>query len=236
MKLQNALILLVAVGFFGFLAAGNSCSLSSSSSSNNSSSSVYSGISSIDSSIEESTSIESSISSNSASYIESVSSIEESSSVESVISYEIVTDQESLQVGDELIIASFSKGVTAGAISNQVLTSITTSFDADYKSIVDLTEETLIFTLGESDGYWTLANADGDLLGCTSAKKLSFSSGFNQWSITIDAVNNATIQVINESEDLGRILYNSTTPRFTTYTSDLTTAMSIPQLYRKTVR
>ena len=93
-----------------------------------------------------------------------------------------------------------------------------------------LTENVVELTLGGSSGSWTLSNNEGKLLGATAAKKLAWDKGTTTWSISIQN-GNATIQ--NGTSTYGRFLYNVNTPRFTTYTSDATSSMLLPQIYRK---
>lgn len=147
--------------------------------------------------------------------------------------WELVTDASTLKAGDVLVIASNSKGTTTGDISSQIMASIASTFSDDKSSITTLGEGTVELTLGGTSGAWTLANNEGKLLGATAVKKLAWGSGTTTWSITISN-DNATIQ--NGTSTYGRFLYNATSgqERFTTYTSDATISMLLPQLYRKT--
>ncbi|MGM9651220.1 MAG: endonuclease, partial [Faecousia sp.] len=141
----------------------------------------------------------------------------------------LVTDASSLSAGAELLIASNAKGFVAGAISSSVMANITATFATDY-STVTKPDDAVVLTLGGSEGAWTLANSDGQLLGATAAKKLAWDSGTTTWTITIES-NDATIQ--NGTSTYGRFLYNVSSPRFTTYTSATSTSMLLPQLYMK---
>lgn len=148
--------------------------------------------------------------------------------------YKLVTDDTKLKAGDKIVIAETSKGVLAGTISGDYLTSIEGEFN---NNTVTWTGNAVYeFTLGGSAGSWTLANSDGKLLGATAAKKVKFGEGTTTWSITIEN-NNATIQNNNatieqENPDYGRFLYNVAFPRFTTYTSAAASDMLLPQIYR----
>ena len=139
----------------------------------------------------------------------------------------LVTDASSLKAGDKLVLANKANNATAGAISSQILGSVASTFSGDEISSVG--EGTLEFTLGGTSGSWTLSTSDG-LLGATAVKKLAWDSGTTTWSISISD-GDATIQ--NGTSSYGRMLYNSTNPRFTTYTSALSSSMLLPQLYRK---
>ena len=141
----------------------------------------------------------------------------------------LVTDASTLQVGDKLVIASNAKGFVAGNITSQYMTNIASTFSTDKKTITSLGTNAVILTLGGTSGAWTLANDSGKLLGATAVKKLAWGSGTTTWGITIDS-NNATIQ--NTTNSLGRFLYNTSSPRFTTYTSNTSASMLLPQIYR----
>lgn len=138
-----------------------------------------------------------------------------------------VSDANSLQAGDVLVIACESKGATAGDIDNAVMASVTTSI-SDGK-ITTMGEGTVELTLGGQKDAWTLTSSNGTL-GATEVKKLAWGSGTTTWKISI-ASGDATIQ--NTTNDYGRFLYNATSPRFTTYTSNTSASMLLPQLYRR---
>ncbi|MDD6644289.1 MAG: endonuclease [Firmicutes bacterium] len=141
----------------------------------------------------------------------------------------LVTDASTLAAGDQLLIASNTEGCVAGDIESSVMTNIAATFASGY-STVTKPDGAVALSLGGSSGAWTLANASGQLLGATAAKKLAWDSGTTTWSISISG-NNATIQ--NGTSTYGRFLYNVSSPRFTTYTSGTGTNMLLPQLYRQ---
>ena len=146
--------------------------------------------------------------------------------------WELVTDDSSLKSGDVLVIASNTKGKTAGDISSQYMTEVSSTFSSDYSTITTLGSNTVELTLGGTAGAWTLSSG-GKALGATDTKKLAWDSGTTTWSISISG-GNATIQ--NGMSSYGRFLHNaSNSPRFTTYGSSTTisTSMLLPQLYRK---
>ena len=148
------------------------------------------------------------------------------------ITWELVTDASSLQKDDILVLASNASGKTAGNISSQIMGTVTSTFSSgdSYATITSLGAETVELTLGGSSGAWTLTSSSG-ALGATAAKKLAWNSGTTTWSISISS-GNATIQ--NGTSSYGKFLYNTGSPRFTTYTSDPSASMLLPQLYRKT--
>ena len=144
--------------------------------------------------------------------------------------WDLVTNASSLNAGDVLVMACSSKGFTAGDISNQIMASVESTFSSNKNQITSLGSETVELTLGGSTGAWTLSSTSG-LLGATAVKKLAWGSGTTTWSISISG-DDATIQ--NTTESYGRFLYNVNSPRFTTYSSNTSASMLLPQLYRKT--
>ena len=142
--------------------------------------------------------------------------------------WDLVSNASSLNAGDVLVMACSSKGFTAGDISNQIMASIGSTFSNN--QISSLGSGTVELTLGGSAGAWTLSSESG-LLGATAVKKLAWGSGTTTWDISISG-GDATIQSTTES--YGRFLYNVNSPRFTTYTSNTSVSMLLPQLYRKT--
>ena len=138
-----------------------------------------------------------------------------------------VTDASTLKAGDQVVIACDSKGVAASDITSQYLSKVTATF-AD-NTISSLPTDAVVFTLGGTAGAWTLANESAKLLGATAVKKVAWGGGTTTWSISI-VDGNATIQ--NGTSSYGRFLYNNGSPRFTTYTSDASSSMLLPQLYR----
>ena len=145
--------------------------------------------------------------------------------------YTLVTDASTLKAGDKIVIAEKSNSALAGTIplDKDYLASIQGEFKNN--TVTWTGNDVYEFTLGGSAGNWTLADSDGSLLGATAVKKVAFGGGTTTWSITIDKDNNnATIQ--NVTETYGRFLYNSSSPRFTTYTSATASNMLLPQIYR----
>lgn len=142
--------------------------------------------------------------------------------------WKLVTDASTLTAGDKLAIVSSSKGKVAGSLTSQYLESIAVTITGNAFST--LPSGAVEFTLGGASGAWTLAGSDGKLLGATAVKKLAWGSGTTTWSISIDNNGDATIQ--NGTSSYGRFLYNNSSPRFTTYTSNATSSMLLPQIYR----
>ncbi len=147
--------------------------------------------------------------------------------VTSVETYELVDDVNDLTEGDKIVIVSESKYKVAGNLSNTVLSPVDVSFNSH--KIEKLPDDAMEFTLGKNNSYWTLTNEDGKLLGATAVKKLALDNGSTEWSISISS-DGAVIE--NSDDSYGTILYNSSSPRFTTYTSSTSTSMLLPQIYK----
>lgn len=143
--------------------------------------------------------------------------------------WSLVTDASSLAAGDVIIIADSTSESVAGDVSSQVLSSVSgATFSSDNSTITDLPDEATQFTLGGSEGSWTLSSSTGMELGATAKKKLAWGSGTTTWSISISN-GDATIQ--NGTSSYGRFLYNNNDPRFTTYDSNVSSSMRLPQIY-----
>lgn len=143
--------------------------------------------------------------------------------------WKLVTDASTLKAGDKLAIVSTSKGKIASAtISGGYITELSVSISNN--SFETLPSDAAELTLGGSSTSWTLTNASGKLLGATKVKKVAWGSGTTTWTILIAKNGDATIQ--NSTSSYGRFLYNVNDPRFTTYISNTSTSMLLPQIYR----
>ena len=144
-------------------------------------------------------------------------------------SWKLVTDASTLKSGDKLAIVSTSKGKIASAtISSSIMGELSVTITNN--SFATLPSGAAELTLGGSSGAWTLTNASGKKLGATAVKKVAWGSGTTTWTITIASNGDATIQSTTSS--YGRFLHNVSSTRFTTYTSNATSSMLLPQLYR----
>ena len=141
------------------------------------------------------------------------------------VNYEQVTDASTLKAGDVLVIGSAEKGKVAAAIgTGKFLTAVDATFT---KGVVAL-DNAYEITLGGDASAWTLTSAEG-ILGSTAAKTMAIGKGTTTWTIAIDKSGKATITCGTN----GKILYNVGSPRFLNYTSDPTTSMILPELYKK---
>lgn len=146
--------------------------------------------------------------------------------------WKLVTDASELSAGDEIVIASNSKGAIAGSLSGKFLTVVEATFNSGKSEITSSIASESIFVLGGEVDKWTLTNSNGKMLGASAAKSLAEAKGTTTWKITI-ASNNATISSTNSSYE--KILYNVNSPRFLNYTSNTSASMLLPQIYKKVV-
>lgn len=149
------------------------------------------------------------------------------STVEENADFEQLTDLSNMTTGDEVIIVCTSKKVAAANMSNSVLQPSDVTI-TNGKIALDDDSPVTIFTVGVSGGNYTFAKADGSLLGATAVKKLGWDKGNTQWEVSVSG-GDAVIQ--NSLTSYGRFLYNANSPRFTTYTSNASASMIVPQLY-----
>ena len=136
----------------------------------------------------------------------------------------------SLEAGKYYVIGSASQDKTASkTITSGYMSEIDSEIEDGVIAYDALGANTAIFLLGgnSTDG-WTLTEVTtDDVLGTTANKNVSWNAGTQVWAISIAEGGNATIG------GTSRILHNAanTGKRFTTYTSDLTASMLLPQLY-----
>ena len=143
-----------------------------------------------------------------------------------------VTDASTLKAGDQIILCSGSTTngtFVAGNISKNIMASLSITIKDD-NNIKTLPDDAVVLELGGSSDSWTFTNSNGKMLGATAVKKLAWGSGTTKWTISIDKDGKVTIQ--NTTSSYGRILYNVNDPRFTTYTSNTSSSMVLPEIYR----
>ena len=143
--------------------------------------------------------------------------------------WKLVTDVADLATGDSVVLAERGTGKVASEITKQYLSQVDATFSEDGTTL-NLPEGAVVLTLTKSGSVWTMAKATGELLGATVVKKLAWNDGITSWSIAIDEAGVATIT--NADATYGRFLYNVNSPRFTTYTSNTSVTMVLPQLYK----
>ena len=133
------------------------------------------------------------------------------------ISFVRMTTTEMLYAGAQCILVYAETPAVAGTLqSNTYLASITDGFMVNGTEITTQKTNTdiSIFTLGGSVGAWTLTNSAGKKLSGTS-DALAWDGTNSTWSISVGS-DGKTIMKANNSYQL---YYNSSSPRFRTYTS-----------------
>lgn len=150
-----------------------------------------------------------------------------SANVEST--WELVTDASTLSSGDVLLFASNTNEAVNGNIDSQTLTKQQATFSSDKTEITSLSDDALPLVLGGSENSWTFSNENDQLLGSTAAKKLAWDANNTTWSISISGGN---ASIVNNNTNIGKILYNTGSPRFNAYTSASSSSMPLPQIYR----
>lgn len=140
----------------------------------------------------------------------------------------LLTNINQLAAGDEVILVSTANNVAAATIENDVFTTEAVTISNNTISIPS-TSNVVVMTVNKSGSNWTFTN-NGQLLKATAVKKVTFgaNTGNANWTISISN-GDATIQSTTDS--YGRFLYNVNSPRFTTYTSNTSASMLLPQLY-----
>ncbi len=136
--------------------------------------------------------------------------------------YRLVNDKSSLNNNDKIILVSEKFNVVASSMEEDYL--LKSNVKIENNSIAELPSDALVFTLTINNNVYNLEN-NGKLLGSSSKKTMVWDS-YNDWQIEINN-GNATIK-----NNAGIILYNTSSPRFTTYTSSANTQLVLPQIYK----
>ncbi|MBO4850369.1 MAG: M6 family metalloprotease domain-containing protein [Prevotella sp.] len=134
--------------------------------------------------------------------------------------------------GSRYIIACASQGKAAGGLSSNssgtssYLSSVDVEVDGDFISIGD---DVSVFTLTSSGNEWIFVNEEtGKYLYSSGTKKVNYSNSQKTWQLSDDDSG-----VIMQYGNYGTILFNSQTPRFTTYTSKPSSMMFYANLYKE---
>ena len=141
-----------------------------------------------------------------------------------------VTSADKLVAGKYYVLGLAGQAVTAtfnltGGYLGKVASTFTQGAIIAYDA---LGENTAVFQLGGEAGAWTLTEvmAQDQLLGGYGTANLAWGGENTAWPIIITD----GFAVIGDANG-NRILYNKTSPRFKTYSSDLSTSMLLPQLF-----
>lgn len=141
----------------------------------------------------------------------------------------LVTDISAISNGAQIVFACKSKGFVAGSLSGSYLSNVECTFSSDGQTIESLPTTALIFTIGGTTDNWTLTNGTSEL-ATSAAKSVNMSgNGTKTWTISVTADGEATVS--STTSTYGRILYNVSSPRFTTYTSNTSATMLLINLY-----
>ena len=136
---------------------------------------------------------------------------------ENAITFTRLTNTAMLQPGAKCILVYAETPAVAGQMSYTWLTSVTDGFttngDKTEITIQKTNTDISIFTLGGSAGAWTLTNTDGKKLSGTSGS-LEWNGTNSTWTITVGD-DGKTVMTIDGTQ----LYYNSSAPRFRTYTN-----------------
>lgn len=135
---------------------------------------------------------------------------------ENAITFTRLTNTAMLQADAQCILVYAETPAVAGQLMNNTyLASVTEGFTVNGTEITTQKTNTdiSIFTLGGSPGAWTLTNSEGKKLSGTT-DKLGWDGANNTWTITI-GTDSKTVMTVGGTQ----LYYNSSSPRFRTYTS-----------------
>lgn len=136
---------------------------------------------------------------------------------DNAITFVRLTDEAMLQADATKCILVYAEtpAVAGQLVSNTYLESVTTGFTVNGTEITTQKTNTdiSIFTLGGSTGAWTLTNSEGKKLSGTE-KTLVWDGTNSTWTINVGD-DGKTIMTVGGTQ----LYYNSSSPRFRTYTS-----------------
>ena len=143
------------------------------------------------------------------------------------VNYKLVASTDQLVSGARYIIACGSKNSAAGKLNSTYLEQVEIQLAED---IITITDDVAVFVLeGNQNDGWTIKNeSTGKYLYATGAKKLAEAESSEEKVWTLST---GTSGVIMTYGDYGTMLYNVSSPRFTTYTSNPTASMIQANLY-----
>ena len=150
---------------------------------------------------------------------------EPSTSDPNTTTFKLVTSTDNLQSGMRYIIACGSKKKAAGAIGSGTFLSDVEITLSD--EVITINDNVAVFVLEQTNDGWTFKNeSTNQYLQSTTNKNVSYSSTASSWTLS-----NGTAGVIMTAGSAGTMLYNVSSPRFTTYTSNPSTSMIQANLY-----
>lgn len=150
-----------------------------------------------------------------------------------VKTFKLVNTLDEMVSGERYVIACGKKQKAAGVLNtdakNPYFNPVSVSVEDD---VVTITDDVMVFFVDGVGSEWTLMNDEGQFLYATDVKRLAFSDEEQIWTLANDYTNDNTAGVGMSFDSFGTILYNSGSPRFTTYTSDPTKVMLVAHLYK----
>ena len=131
-------------------------------------------------------------------------------------SWQLVTSLDKLNDDVEIIITTSTKDYAMGGITGTNTYASNIAIKAT-DGMTDIPSGVVIYTIKKgADGKFAIMS-DGKYFRATAAKKVTLDDTAGYWTISIDAKGVATIT--SETTSYGSLKYNTSSPRFTTYTS-----------------
>ena len=144
-----------------------------------------------------------------------------------VKTFKRVSSIDEMVSGLRYVVACGSKNKAAGALYSSSSSSYLQSVSVDIADdVLTINDNVMVFTLEKNGNLWQFMNDDGQYLYATAAKKVALSEQEQSWSLS-----DGIAGVIMTFGSYGTMLYNSTSPRFTTYTSSPNVSMIQANLY-----
>ena len=125
--------------------------------------------------------------------------------------FKLVTSAYDLAAGQRYIIGNTGQKVAAGALNKTYLDKVSVTVNGD---VIPINDNVEVFPLEGSGNEFALLNKDGKYLTCTEEKVLTYSDEAYIWIMKVNVQG-----VVPTTEENGIIFYNSSSPRFTTYTT-----------------
>ena len=152
-----------------------------------------------------------------------------------VKTFKLVNTLDEMVSGQRYVIACGSKQKAAGTLNtgakNPYLNPVSVTVEDD---VVTITDDVMVFFADGVGAEWTLMNDEGQFLYATDIKRMAFSDEEQVWTLANDDSNDNTVGVGMTFDSFGILLYNSGSPRFTTYSAP-TKAMLVAHLYMEYV-
>ncbi|MBR4387986.1 MAG: M6 family metalloprotease domain-containing protein [Prevotella sp.] len=149
-----------------------------------------------------------------------------------VTTFKLVNTLDEMVSGQRYVIVCGNKQKAVGALNidakNPYFYPVSVTVEDD---VVTITDEVMVFFADGFGAEWTFMNDEGQFLYATDIKRMAFSEDEQTWTLANDDTNDNAVGVGMTFGDFGTLLYNSGSPRFTTYTSTPTKVMIVAHLY-----